>query len=112
MKKLLIPVFIVVSAILLLSFVKSDATSSEVLMIRGYILVTGPKGASTIKIYKGTENTEIIDLGKISDKESFDLGMNKIIQTVNKYTSDGYEIISSTEFGGGASVILNFILKK
>lgn len=112
MKKLLIPITVIAIAILVLAFVSSSSNSGEVLMIRGIIVITGSKDASTIKIYHGTENMEIISLGKINDAATFDTGMNTIIQTVNQYTSQGYEVISSTEFGGTATVVLNFILKK
>ena len=112
MKKFLIPVAVIASVVLLLAFIRPDANPGEVMMIRGIIVVTGTKDASTIKIYKGAETIEKIELGKINDTQTFDAGMNKIMETVNKYTSDGYEVISSTEFGGPATVILNFMIKK
>jgi hypothetical protein len=94
------------------AFVSANPGASEIIMIRGYIYVSGPKDANNIKIYKGTEKAEIIELGKVDSKETFDTAVNKIVETVNKYTHDGYELVSCNEFGGGASVILTYTLRK
>ena len=93
-------------------FMDAYAGASEIIVIRGMIVVSGRKDANTVKIYRGSDKAEIIELGKVDSKEAFDAAVNKIVETVNKYTRDGYELVNANEFGGGASVILTFTLKK
>jgi hypothetical protein len=115
MKKLLISLFVIVIGISLLAFSSSEGNPSDVIMLRGSIIGTKDKDFSCIKIYKGTETVEIIPLGRTYDREETDAAINKIIQTVNKYTSEGYEVISSNEVAVVTTFsqsVFSFILKK
>jgi hypothetical protein len=115
MKKLMFSLFVIAVSISLLAFTGTDVNPSDVVMLRGSIIVTKDKDFSCIKVFKGTENVEIIPLGRTFNGEEVDAAINKIIQTVNKYTSEGYEVISSTEVDVVTTVtqsVFNFILKK
>src|SRR5690349_12982896 len=113
MKRKIILVFIIASAVCLFAFSSLKQESSRVIMIRGYIMISlmGGKNISTIKVYDGS-TTEIIELGKINSKTAFDESVNEVVATVNKYAAQGYTVQSSTEVPGNAVVIFNYTLSK
>lgn len=112
MKKIALVCLIVAVAAVSFAFVTAEKRAAEVIILRGVIVVTGPKGSSSIKVYKHGSPTQTTELDKISSKESFDEAMVTVTETLNTYVNNGYEIVSSNEFGGNATVILTYTLKK
>ena len=98
-------------AVILFAFV-SATRATEVVTLRSVIVVGGLKDASTIKLYKPGVAPKITQLDKINDKESFDIAMTKVNEAVNALVNEGYEIVDAQEYGGGASVINTYTLKK
>jgi hypothetical protein len=111
MKKNLLPIIIVVCIALSFGFMHSTSAVNEVILVRGYIYV-GFANVNTVKIYRATAPVEIIEMEKTKSKEAFDENMSKIIEVVNKFTTQGYEVVSSTELGTNGVVIMDFTLKK
>lgn len=113
MKKITIVALALGAAICLFAFTNRRQEPSQVIMIRGYILVSamGGRDLSTIKVYNGSR-TEITELGKVNSKTAFDESMNEVLATVNKYVAQGYAVQSATEVPGGSVVILNYTLTK
>ena len=88
MKRSIFIALILSVVVCLFAFSKVQQDANQVIMIRGYILVSliGGKNVSTIKVYNGS-TTEIFELGKINSKAAFDESMNEVLATVNKYGS-------------------------
>jgi hypothetical protein len=111
MKKSILLFLVAVGVALSFAFVGNANEPNDVVFVRGYIMVGGGNNNS-IKIYRGSAPVEIMELEKVKGQEGFDGSITKILETVNKFTADGYSVVSSTEFGGGAVVILDFTLSK
>ncbi len=111
MKQLLISLIVICCIAVSFGFMRTPKEPSEVILIRGYIWI-GSANVNTVKIYRGSTPVEIVELPKTKTKEAFDENMSAIMQNVNKFTAQGYQLISSTELGAGATVILDFTLTK
>lgn len=111
MKQLLISFLVIFCLVVSFGFMRTPKEPGEVILIRGYIWV-GSADVNTVKIYRGSAPVEVVELPKTRTKAAFDENMSAIMQNVNKFTAEGYQLVSSTELGAGATVILDFTLTK
>ena len=70
------------------------------------------KGVSFIRIYYGNDKIERIELEKVVSIPSEENNFNKIVTTLNRLNTEGYEVISSTELATPGNNISSFTLKK
>ena len=102
---------IVIFVLTCLSFKPSD-NQSESIMIRSTQIAFGGKNNSFIKIYKGDNQIESVQLDKWSlDNEA--QNYDKLITTVRTFEKQGYQVISQSETMFGTNGFINtFILTK